>query len=101
MRGSSHTHHKDVFKPHEGPITRLRWDEKKQMLYTGGKDNSIKIWQFAERWYPFVWQELEKFSLYGKKAEAPGTGVEEEKKGAENDDVEEEDEEDDLTGWAK
>jgi WD40 repeat protein len=40
----------DVFKAHEGPVTRLIWYEDDSTLMSGGKDKIIKAWKMPKSW---------------------------------------------------
>jgi len=94
-----------IFEPHKDAITKLQWDEKNQILLTAGKDKSLKIWKFPERWYPFIWMDPEKpkpkFLAPPHRQESKN---EEEKKPSEKEDLDIEEDsnsEDDLKGWDK
>eukprot|EP00826_Nyctotherus_ovalis_P036086 TRINITY_DN3170_c0_g1_i8.p1 TRINITY_DN3170_c0_g1~~TRINITY_DN3170_c0_g1_i8.p1 ORF type:complete len:215 (+),score=29.30 TRINITY_DN3170_c0_g1_i8:1215-1859(+) len=49
-----------VFDPHILSITKICWDEKNQILYTGSKDKSIKVWRIPGEWNVYYAKKEEK-----------------------------------------
>ena len=46
-----------MYAPHVQAITKIVWDEQKQILCTASKDKAIKFWQVPDNWNlytPFV-----------------------------------------------
>ena len=78
------------------PITQIWYQPEKQILWTGGKDLRIKIWQLPEKWLD---KEAEKFekneisNLTAKMAEEKYEKMKNKKEGEEDSD------DDDLNGW--
>eukprot|EP00826_Nyctotherus_ovalis_P036083 TRINITY_DN3170_c0_g1_i14.p1 TRINITY_DN3170_c0_g1~~TRINITY_DN3170_c0_g1_i14.p1 ORF type:complete len:266 (+),score=83.40 TRINITY_DN3170_c0_g1_i14:989-1786(+) len=80
-----------VFDPHILSITKICWDEKNQILYTGSKDKSIKVWRIPGEWNVYYAKKEE------KKAEAIKT---QEVKQREREGSDEDSDDNDLKGWA-
>ena len=76
-------------------ITKTFWDEKRQVLYTGSKDKSIKVWRVPEQWNVYSPKPEE------KPAPAPAPIVEKKEKTHAEGSDEDSDGDDDLKGWAK
>lgn len=57
-----------VLKAHTGPITQMRWNEERQQLITGGKDQAIKMWQLPKCWIDETGNKLQQqeFNNYPK-----------------------------------
>ena len=48
----------DSFQAHSNPITQMDFIVKRNILITGAKDKTIKMWKFPENWNS---KEIEKF----------------------------------------
>ncbi len=77
-------------------ITRAVWDEKRQILYTGAKDKSIKIWRIPEEWNVYYTKQEEKKPAMAAAVAAPAAVEKKERAGSDD-----ESDDDDLKGWAK
>ncbi len=98
-----------MYIPHSGVITKLVWDEKKQILYSGSKDKTVRVWKLPESWNRYVYLETDKLGPQAKSVEPPAVAAEAKKEGEAKKDEEvqdlsgeeDEEDEDDLSGWAK
>jgi len=48
----------NVIPAHDSAVTKIVWDEKDKILFSGSKDKSIKLYKLPERWKS---KELETF----------------------------------------
>ena len=80
----------DVFDPHIQSVTRISWDEKNQILYTGAKDKSVKAWRMPNEWNVYYMKKEEKMEQVKIQEVKP-----KEKEGSDD-----ESDDDDLRGWA-
>ena len=39
-----------LWEAHKGAITQMRIESEKNLLWTGGKDLTIRVWRFPEKW---------------------------------------------------
>ena len=39
-----------LWEAHKGAITQMRFEEEKNILWTGGKDKTIRVWKLPEKW---------------------------------------------------
>ncbi len=81
-----------VFEPHGMAVTKIYWDETRQVLYTASKDKSIKVWKVPDEWHVYFAKKEE------KKEPVVTTAVVSEKKERAGSDSDSGD--DDLKGWA-
>ena len=79
-----------MFDPHIQSITKIEWDERNQILYTGSKDKSVKAWRIPNEWNVYYEKKEEKMEQVKIKEVKP----------KENVGSDEESDDDDLKGWA-
>ena len=91
-------------------VTKMVWDEQKQLLYTASKDKRIRVWKFPSEWHRYLPQDSPKLSAVVAKveeekkdhvADLDKEDKEDKEDNSEDELNEDEEEKDDLSGWAK
>ena len=86
-----------MFHP-KSPITQIWYQPEHHLLWTGGKDLKIKIWQLPEKWFSKeveVFEQEEVSNITAKKIEEKLEKINIKKEEGEEADSDD----DDLNGW--
>ena len=83
-----------LWEAHKGAITQMRIESEKNLLWTGGKDLTIRVWKLPEKWVSNKVKEFEENEIPKITSK-----LAEEKIQKINNNLEIDSDEDDLNGW--
>ena len=83
-----------LWEAHKGAITQMWYEEEKNLLWTGGKDRTIRVWKLPEKWVSAEVRDFDETGISDVTAKIVEEKMEK-IKNYENDDSDE----DDLNGW--
>ena len=83
-----------LWEAHKGPITQMWYEEENNLLWTGGKDRTIRVWQLPEKWVSAEVKDFDETEISNVTAKI---AVEKIEKINSNDNNDSDD--DDLNGW--
>ena len=83
-----------LWEAHKGAITQMRFEENTNLLWTCGKDKTIRVWQLPEKWVTSEVKEFDENEISNVTAK-----IAEEKLEKINKNIDEDSDDDDLNGW--